>query len=120
MLVLRTYGYAVVVVAIVVAVVVVVVLIVVVVITNRIQQYNTVCMAIMTNRYCNVIQLVATREAMGFSGWQPQYGHYRCISVIMSLEVAEDGSIYKLLDYLLPVVIREGVPFMRCGNSGQI
>ena len=48
-------------------------------IPNRIQQYNTVCMAEHNqqqsdHRYYNVILLVATREAMGLLGWQPQLG----------------------------------------------
>ena len=39
-------------------------------IRNRMQQYNSVCMTNITNS-SNVILLVATREAMGLSGWQP-------------------------------------------------
>ena len=46
-------------------------------IPNRTQQYNTVCMTNIINisdhKHYNVILPVAIREAMGLSGWQPQY-----------------------------------------------
>ena len=48
-------------------------------IPNKIQQYNKYRVHDQHNQqqcdhsYCNVILLVATREAMGLSGWQPDY-----------------------------------------------
>ena len=50
-------------------------------IPNRIQQYNTIQYSVhdyhnqqqSDHRYCYVIMLVATREAMGLSGWHKSF-----------------------------------------------